>query len=177
MPSKRTRTVVQLSLCDSLPAYGPIADMTFSLARNGVRSILIVEPTHCLLWFIVLVRIVQYRSLLLQLVQVPSEDSHYSRSVTMSYTEFQSSDDGRHHFIQRDLPIRTKRKLHAIGGARGMWSLPIRQPLRSNGVAHERPVNPFQMENDTLILSTDANPSPGLSRVESTQSRKFVHIS
>jgi len=35
-PSRRTRTVIQLSLCDSLPAYGPIADMTFSLARNGV---------------------------------------------------------------------------------------------------------------------------------------------
>ena len=46
-----------------------------------------------------------------------------------------------------------------------MWSLPIRQPVRSNGAAYERPVNPFQMENDTLILSTDANPSPGLSRV------------
>lgn len=35
-PSKQTRTVIQLSLCDSLPAYGPIADVTFSLARNGV---------------------------------------------------------------------------------------------------------------------------------------------
>ena len=28
--------VIHLSLSDSLPAYGPITDMTFSLARNGV---------------------------------------------------------------------------------------------------------------------------------------------
>jgi cleavage and polyadenylation specificity factor subunit 1 len=30
------RKVIHLSLCDSIPAYGPIADMAFSLARNGV---------------------------------------------------------------------------------------------------------------------------------------------
>lgn len=35
---KKMRTVVHLSLCDALPAYGPIVDMTFSLARNGVRT-------------------------------------------------------------------------------------------------------------------------------------------
>ena len=33
---KKTRTVIHLSLRDSLPAYGPIASMTFSLAKNGV---------------------------------------------------------------------------------------------------------------------------------------------
>jgi len=43
-----------------------------------------------------------------------------------------------------------------------MWSLPIRQPSKNSGTSFERPV---QVENDTLILSTDANPSPGLSRV------------
>lgn len=32
----RTRSVIHLSLCDSLPAYGPIADMTFSLSKLGV---------------------------------------------------------------------------------------------------------------------------------------------
>ena len=37
-PAKKTRSVIHLSVCDSLPAYGPIADMTFSLAKNGVRS-------------------------------------------------------------------------------------------------------------------------------------------
>ena len=35
--SLKTRTVVHLSLCDSIPAYGAISDMTFSLARVGVR--------------------------------------------------------------------------------------------------------------------------------------------
>ena len=43
-----------------------------------------------------------------------------------------------------------------------MWSLPIRQPSKNSGTSFERPV---QVENDTLILSTDANPSLGLSRV------------
>ena len=36
--SVKTRTVVHLSLCDSLPAHGPISDMTFGIARNGVSS-------------------------------------------------------------------------------------------------------------------------------------------
>lgn len=34
---KNMRTVIHLSLRDSLPAHGPIASMTFSLAKNGVR--------------------------------------------------------------------------------------------------------------------------------------------
>ena len=44
-----------------------------------------------------------------------------------------------------------------------MWSLPIRQSVRtSGGVSYEKP---SQTENDTLIISTDSNPSPGVSRV------------
>ena len=34
----RKRFVVHLSLCDALPAYGPISDMTFALTRNGVGA-------------------------------------------------------------------------------------------------------------------------------------------
>lgn len=37
---KKKRTVIHLSLCDTLAAYGPIADIAFSLARNGVRAAL-----------------------------------------------------------------------------------------------------------------------------------------
>lgn len=133
-PSKQTRTVIQLSLCDSLPAYGPIADVTFSLARNGDRP-------------------------------VPELVVATGAGFLGGFTLF-----------QRDLPIRTKRKLHAIGGARGMWSLPIRQPARSNGVVYERPANPFQTENDTLILSTDANPSPGLSRIATRTTKTDIAI-
>jgi cleavage and polyadenylation specificity factor subunit 1 len=51
--------------------------------------------------------------------------------------------------------VRVKRKLHAIGGGRGMWSLPIRQRVN----------DPFEVNHDTVVLSTDVNPSPGLSRV------------
>jgi cleavage and polyadenylation specificity factor subunit 1 len=66
---------------------------------------------------------------------------------------------------QRDLPTRLKRKLHIIGGGRGMWSFPVRQSVNVNGVAYDRPANPYRPEHDTIIVSTDANPSPGLSRV------------
>jgi hypothetical protein len=40
LTAKRTKTksVIHLSLRDSLPTYGPIASMTFSLANNGVSS-------------------------------------------------------------------------------------------------------------------------------------------
>jgi cleavage and polyadenylation specificity factor subunit 1 len=34
--AKRLRSVIHLSLCDILPAYGTIADMAFSLAKDGV---------------------------------------------------------------------------------------------------------------------------------------------
>jgi hypothetical protein len=66
---------------------------------------------------------------------------------------------------KRDLPTRTKRKLHAIGGARGLWSLPVRTAIKVNGVPYDRPANPYHAENDSLILGTDAIPSPGFSRV------------
>jgi cleavage and polyadenylation specificity factor subunit 1 len=56
---------------------------------------------------------------------------------------------------------------HIIGGARGVWSISVRQPVKVNGLSPERPVNPYQYENDSVIISTDANPSPGLSRVYS----------
>lgn len=68
--------------------------------------------------------------------------------------------------VQRDLPIRTKRKLHVLGGARGIWSIPVRQSHRVNGTSYEKTSGGlFAGENDTIIISTDANPSPGVSRV------------
>ena len=36
---RKTRTVIHLSICDSVAAYGPVTDLAFSLARNGVRFI------------------------------------------------------------------------------------------------------------------------------------------
>ncbi|KAJ7757023.1 CPSF A subunit region-domain-containing protein [Mycena metata] len=112
---KKTRTVTHLSLCDTIEAYGSIADMTFSVAWNGARPPPVLGPL------------------------------------------------GGFTLFQRDLPIRTKRKLHAIGGARGMWSLPIRQPLKA--------------ENDSLILSTDVNPSPGVSRLAHRGPKNDITIS
>ncbi|KAH9830080.1 CPSF A subunit region-domain-containing protein [Rhodofomes roseus] len=130
----KKRTVVHLSLCDAIPAYGPIADMTFALAKNGDRFV----PE--------LVAATGYGAL------------------------------GGFTLLQRDLPTRTKRKIHAIGGARGMWSLPVRQPVKVNGSTFERPANPFHTDKDTLIISTDATPSPGLSRIALRNSQGEIQI-
>ncbi|KAF7341963.1 Protein CFT1 [Mycena venus] len=133
--AKKTRTVTHLSLCDTLEAYGSIADMTFSLAWNGDRPV--------------------------------------AELVAATGT----GPLGGFTLFQRDLPIRTKRKLHALGGARGMWSLPIRQPLKTAGSTLERPLDPLQTENDSLIISTDANPSPGLSRLAHRGPKNDITIS
>ncbi|KIL64860.1 hypothetical protein M378DRAFT_77599 [Amanita muscaria Koide BX008] len=122
-PAKKKRTVVHMSISDSVPAYGPVSDLTFSLTKNGDRY-------------------------------VPELVAATGSGSLGGFTLF-----------QRDLPIRTKRKVHILGGARGMWSLPIRQSVKTGGISYEKPSNPFQTENDTLIISTDSNPSPGVSRI------------
>ncbi|KDR76540.1 hypothetical protein GALMADRAFT_246929 [Galerina marginata CBS 339.88] len=132
--AKKTRTVIHLSLRDSLPAYGPITGMAFSLAKNGDRP-------------------------------VPELVTTTGAGPTGGFTLF-----------QRDLPVVTKRKLHVIGGARGLWSLPIRQPVKASGISYEKAMNPYHAENDTLILSTDINPSPGLSRIATKMAKSEVSI-
>ncbi|KAL0062576.1 mRNA cleavage and polyadenylation factor subunit [Marasmius tenuissimus] len=119
---KNTRSVIHLALCDSIPAHGPIADITMSIAKNGDRL-------------------------------VPELVATTGAGVLGGFTLF-----------QRDLPTRTKRKLHAVGGVRGMWSLPVR------GKGLPRP------EYDTLIVSTDVNPSPGLSRIGSRTAKADINI-
>lgn len=42
--TKKTKTVIHLSLRDFLPAYGPISSMAFSLAMNGVRDLHLYSP-------------------------------------------------------------------------------------------------------------------------------------
>ncbi|KZP11942.1 hypothetical protein FIBSPDRAFT_961877 [Athelia psychrophila] len=79
--------------------------------------------------------------------------------------------------FQRDLPLKIKRKLHAIGGAWGMWSLPSKQSVKVNGVSVEKPsADPHQTDNGTLILATDANPSPGSSRITTKTARGDINI-
>ncbi|TFK49248.1 hypothetical protein OE88DRAFT_1662681 [Heliocybe sulcata] len=128
----KKRSVIHLSLCDTLPAHGPIADLTFSIAKNGDRS-------------------------------VPELVAATGTGLMGGFTLF-----------QRDLPTRVKRKLHAIGGGRGMWALPVRQPLKANGVSYEKAGS--QMENDTVIVSTDATPSPGLSRIATRTAKTDITI-
>ncbi|KAL1736023.1 CPSF A subunit region-domain-containing protein [Schizophyllum commune] len=110
--SKKMRSVLRLSFCDALPAYGPIVDLTFTVGKNG------------------------------------------DRPVAELVTATGSGHLGGFTLFQKDLPLRKKKKLPIISGARGVWSLPIR---RSSSAA--------VAEHDTLIISTDANPSPGFSRL------------
>ncbi|KAG8216364.1 CPSF A subunit region-domain-containing protein [Butyriboletus roseoflavus] len=131
----RTRSVIHISLCDSLPAYGPIADMTFSLSKLGERYV----P---------------------ELV-VATGGGHL----------------GGFTLFQRDLPLRTKRKLHVLGGARGIWSIPVRQSHRVNGTSYEKTSGGlYAGENDTIVISTDANPSPGVSRIATRAAKTDLTI-
>jgi cleavage and polyadenylation specificity factor subunit 1 len=165
----KTKSVIHLSLRDSLPAYGPIASMTFSLAKNGVSpfsiSITVVVP------------LLTNRQISFQDRPVPELVAATGSGISGGFTLFQVLFHSLALFrcrlnswnlYQRDLPVIAKRKLHIIGGARGLWSLPIRQPVRASGISYEKPMNPFHAEMDTLIMSTDINPSPGFSRVRFT---------
>ncbi|KXN84455.1 Protein CFT1 [Leucoagaricus sp. SymC.cos] len=128
MHVKKTKTVIQLSLRDYLPSYGPISSMTFSLAMNGEKP-------------------------------VPELVAATGSGSLGGFTLF-----------QRDLPVRKKRKILTISGSRGIWSLPIRQPLRNNSTAYGG------QDNDTLILSTDINPSPGSSRIATRSPNRDISI-
>lgn len=156
---KKTKTVIHLSLKDSIPGHGPITDMTFSLTRNGVR----VQDLYLL-----------HDLLHYQDRPVPELVTATGCSTTGGFTLFQVCNYSRYLNaifsltvcrLQRDLPVLTKRKMHVIGGARGLWSLPIRQQVKTSGISYEKAASLYHAENDSLILSTDINPSPGLSRV------------
>lgn len=159
---KKTRTVLHLSLRDSLPAYGPITSLTFALSSQSTFA------------------------------SSASANSNVNENETKSVPELVCTTGtgvtGGFTLFQRDLPFKTKKKLLAVGGTRGLWALPVRQKANfpssggsggghnqkgggaggGHGVYVERGVNPFKKEGyDTLVVSTDATPSPGLSRVSS----------
>ncbi|KAG8693476.1 mRNA cleavage and polyadenylation factor subunit [Ceratobasidium sp. 394] len=99
------------TVINTLPAYGGINSMVFSLAKNGDR---------------------------------------YSPELAACTG---AEHVGGFTLFQKDLPTRTKRKLPAVGGARGVWSIALR--TKSSGVEGL----------DTVIVSTDLAPSPGISRI------------
>jgi cleavage and polyadenylation specificity factor subunit 1 len=68
------------------------------------------------------------------------------------------------------------RKLHVLGGARGIWLLPVRQSQRVNGLSYEKATGPFSVEIDTMIISTDANPMPGVLRIATRTAKIDVSI-
>ncbi|KAG8724310.1 mRNA cleavage and polyadenylation factor subunit [Ceratobasidium sp. 395] len=99
---------------DTLPAYGEINSMVFSLAKNGDR---------------------------------------YSPELVVCTG---AEHVGGFTLFQKDLPSRTKRKVPAIGGARGPWPIALR--TKSSGPG----------ELDTVVVSTDLAPSPGISWIAKT---------
>ncbi|GJJ10703.1 hypothetical protein Clacol_004930 [Clathrus columnatus] len=126
-----TRTVLRLTLRDSLREYGPINAMAFGLARNGERYV--PELVAC-------------------------TGSEYLGGFTL---------------FQRDLPTKLKRKVHAIGGSRGVWSLSVRPGSKSAGLHAARSA---LHDDDSIIVSTDATPSPGLSRMASRSPKSDLVI-
>ncbi|KIJ27344.1 hypothetical protein M422DRAFT_271488 [Sphaerobolus stellatus SS14] len=75
--------------------------------------------------------------------------------------------------FQRDLPTRMKREVRAIGGSRGVWSLSIRPGSKSSDLG---PGSGSSADHDSIIVSTDASPAPGLSRMASTSAKKDMVI-
>ncbi|KAJ3853994.1 CPSF A subunit region-domain-containing protein [Lentinula lateritia] len=74
--------------------------------------------------------------------------------------------------FQRDLPVRvTKKRMHILGGTKGLWSFALQKKVeKGSGTGHHNGTgNNNGGERDTkdvmMIISTDANPSPGFSRV------------
>ncbi|KAG8903754.1 mRNA cleavage and polyadenylation factor subunit [Tulasnella sp. 403] len=70
----------------------------------------------------------------------------------------------------KHLPTRTKRKVPAIGGAQGVWSMFVKRASNSKMDRSNADVR------DTIIISTNAAPAPGLSRVITTTSNGDVTI-
>ncbi|KAF8520929.1 CPSF A subunit region-domain-containing protein [Hysterangium stoloniferum] len=91
---------------------------------------------------------------------------------TAGFTLFQACYLAAFGMHCRDLPTRIKRKLHAIGGSRGVWSLSVRpgSKLSTSGRAGLLP------DVDSIIVSTDATPTPGLSRMASRSPKSDVVI-
>ncbi|KAJ3894218.1 CPSF A subunit region-domain-containing protein [Lentinula edodes] len=74
--------------------------------------------------------------------------------------------------FQRDLPVKvTKKRMHILGGTKGLWSFALQKKVeKGSGTGHHNGSgNSNGGERDTkdvmMIISTDANPSPGFSRV------------
>ncbi|KZV86543.1 hypothetical protein EXIGLDRAFT_712088 [Exidia glandulosa HHB12029] len=77
--------------------------------------------------------------------------------------------------FQRDMPSRVKRKLHKLSGNGGVWSFPVRRAMKVAGMNIERPSGPGT-DWDTVVVSSDTFPSPGLSRVAIRDSRDDAEI-
>ncbi|KAH7107502.1 CPSF A subunit region-domain-containing protein [Auriculariales sp. MPI-PUGE-AT-0066] len=74
----------------------------------------------------------------------------------------------------RDFPAVIKRKLHKISGSFGIWSFPLRRSMKIAGMSIERQSTASDL--DTVVFSTDATPSPGLSRLAIRDDRDDAEI-
>ncbi|KAJ4482302.1 CPSF A subunit region-domain-containing protein [Lentinula aciculospora] len=67
-----------------------------------------------------------------------------------------TSHHGGFTLFQRDLPVKViKRRMHILGGTKGLWSFALQK--KGNGTGDAKEI--------MMIISTDANPSPGFSRI------------
>ncbi|KAG8863922.1 mRNA cleavage and polyadenylation factor subunit [Serendipita sp. 405] len=82
---------------------------------------------------------------------------------------------GGFSIFNRRIPTRIKKKMPAIAGRRGIWSMRLDQDARSG---HRSTASGLSSSHDDNILfSTDMNPAPGASRIASkSQARLDVNI-
>ncbi|KAF9059487.1 CPSF A subunit region-domain-containing protein [Rhodocollybia butyracea] len=62
--------------------------------------------------------------------------------------------------FQRDLPVKMKRRMHVLGGSKGVWSFIVRDKKLTGDKEGGEGWKEIRM-----IISTDANPNPGFSRM------------
>ncbi|KAJ3793908.1 CPSF A subunit region-domain-containing protein [Lentinula aff. detonsa] len=85
-----------------------------------------------------------------------------------------TSHHGGFTLFQKDLPVKiTKKRMHILGGTKGLWSFALQKKTEKGSGSGGGSSNGERDTKETMIIiSTDANPNPGFSRVGSIP---FIH--
>ncbi|KAF9078133.1 CPSF A subunit region-domain-containing protein [Rhodocollybia butyracea] len=131
----RSRMTFQFILADYLPSYGGINDMVFGMTQ------LADKPTPVL-------------------IAATSTSAFSSTSTKVAEMEEDGLTEpgsglGGFTLFQRDLPVKMKRRMHVLGGSKGKGD----KKLTGDKEGGEG------WKEIRMIISTDANPNPGFSRM------------
>ncbi|KAJ3784599.1 CPSF A subunit region-domain-containing protein [Lentinula aff. detonsa] len=78
-----------------------------------------------------------------------------------------TSHHGGFTLFQKDLPVKiTKKRMHILGGTKGLWSFALQKKTEKGSGSGGGSSNGERDTKETMIIiSTDANPNPGFSRI------------